>query len=201
MKKSKKSQSSHKIVRTPVKKTKEQKRIDMLRRWKNMYLVEKQRTGMPNLAKQYSRYKNDFFISLIKDATRIEFWSKFDLSRMKMIRKTIEIKYYIPINYYSAFVYYSTFNYLNWKKRDFNYRNYLGFISSESNMNNFANFILSKSVGWRIKKSVFPEDYHEKWGLKVSAKTIKLGPKDKKVKYNLLSDDMVEVFIKHGVLK
>jgi hypothetical protein len=188
MKKSKKSQSSDKIKRTPVPYVAaNEKNKNLALMWKKMRNAEKERKEKE---RSYSRYKNTFFISIIKEATGVEYWKKFDIARMKFLRKTIEDSYNIPINYFYAFVYFSTFHYMKWDKRSMMYDNYLGFISSEFNLVRFANYIVSKSISWRIKKSKFPDDYYEKWGIKTSAKVIKLGPNDEFVKHDLMSKKM-----------
>ena len=180
------------IKRTPVK-IKDKKRILMLR-WRLMRNAENDRNSKLRV---YNRYKNSYFISIIKEATGVEYWSDFDVSRMKHLRVIVEEKYNIPINFYYAFLYYSTYYYMGWSKRMRSYGNYLGFVSSEFNLVRFANFITSKSKSWRIRRSKFPDDYESKYGIKTSAKTQKLGPKDKVVKYDLMSDQMMKKINKY----
>ena len=153
-------------------------------RWRLIRNAEKKRK---NKSRMFNMYKNKYFIQLICDATRVEYWKDFDTKRMKLLRNIIEVDYDVPINYFCSFVYYSTYRYMNWQNRDLNFQNYIGFLSSEFNLTNFANYLLSRNLSWRFKNSKWPEDFTDKWGLKLSIKGQKLGRKDKLIRHDIMS--------------
>jgi len=176
------------IVRTPVPAEKKNKERKTVLRWRLMRNAEAERRHQSRI---YTRYKNNFFIATIKEATNIEFWSKYDIARLKNLRRTLETEYNIPINFYSVFIYYSTYRYMHWKHRDLTFQNFVGFISHEGNVINVANFIRSKSLSWRKKRAKWPDDFEERWGIKTSLKTQKLGSKDKIIEHDLMSNKML----------
>ena len=129
--------------------------------------------------RQLSRYKNNYILSLVIEATRVEFWTDWNINRLKLLRLTLESDYEIPVNFFSAFVYYATYKYMNWNNRDYEYKNYIGFISNSSMLVAFANFVGKKSLLWRKRTSKWPPDWIDKWGIPPSIRTQKLGQKDK----------------------
>ena len=140
---------------------------------------------------KYTRYKNNWFLLLIKEATRIEYWTEYNIKRLKNLRIVLELDYKIPINFFSAFVYYSTYNYMHWQYRTLNFSNYIGFISNEISLVEFSNFIAKKSLSWREKNLRWPDDWVEKWGIKTSVKGQKLGKNDKFVEKDIMSDEII----------
>lgn len=137
---------------------------------------------------KYTRYKNNYFIELIKEATTILYWTTWDITRIKNLRNILETDYDIPINFFSAFVYYTTYNYMKWQHRKLSFDNYVGFISNENVLVSFGNFIAKKGIVWREKNSRYPVDWELKWGIKNSIKGQKLGRKDKHVKEDIFSE-------------
>lgn len=129
-----------------------------------------------NAKKAFTRYKNKFFLSLIENATDVapNQWSKWDLYRLKVLRKNLETRYNIPINFYGTYIFYATYNFLRWKKRD-GYKNYVGFISNEKILTKFATTVSKMDLSWRMKNSYWPEDFTSLWGKKESIKKQKIG--------------------------
>ena len=157
-----------------------------MRNWKAMRQVEKER--MKKKAK-YARYKNEYFINLIRLLTGHTYWDNFDLNRLKILRFSLETEYNIPINFFRSFVALSTHKFLQWPKRDTVYwRNYIGFISHARTCSDFADFIAKKNFSWRTKNSKWPDDFWKLWGMKISIKLQKLGFNDRYVRYGLMSD-------------
>jgi hypothetical protein len=178
------------IRRTPVKKKSIHNNRKTMLRWRLMRNAEYRRRES---AKKYTRYKNNWFISLISEATKTQFWVDWDIKRLKNLRVLLEKNYDIPINFYSAFIYYATYKYMHWGRRDFAFRNYVGFISNESVIIDFANFLSTRNMRWRKRNTRWPEDYHDKWGIKTSVKSQKLGHKDKLVKHDLMSNQIERI--------
>jgi len=163
-------------------------------KWKMMRSAEKKRR---QTIAGYTRYKNNYFLNLVVEATEREFWTDWDRNRLKKLRKLIELDYKVPINFFSAFVYFSTYKYMKWKNRDLSFNNYVGFISNEKSIVEFANFLSSRKMLWRKKNSRWPIDWEEKWGTKISVKSQKLGKFDKIVKHDINSDYVGRKINKH----
>ena len=171
-----------KIKRTPIKK-KDKKRSMMLR-WGLMRNAENKRRKRKAL---YTRYKNKWFLELVREATKIEYWTDWNTNRLKTLRVLIENDYNVPLNFFSAFIYYATYKYMHWNKRARDYSNYVGFIQNENTLVNFANFLSSRKMLWRKRNSRWPDDWEDRWGIKTSVKSQKLGKKDKLVKHDIHS--------------
>uniref|UniRef100_A0A6M3KZI8 Uncharacterized protein n=1 Tax=viral metagenome TaxID=1070528 RepID=A0A6M3KZI8_9ZZZZ len=135
----------------------------------------------------YTRYRNNYFLSIIKEATNIEFWSDWNRNRLKNLRMMLEIDYKIPVNFLSAFIYYTTYKYMHWNKRGSYFENYVGFISNNRLVVEFANYLGSRSMLWRRKNSRWPIDWEDKWGVKTSVRGQKLGKHDKHVEHDIMS--------------
>lgn len=163
-------------------------------KWRLMRKAEKKRN---NRQKTYTRYKNNFFLDLVVEATKVRYWTDWDMTRLKKLRTLIEHNYDIPINFYSAFIYYATYKYMHWKHKRRDFGNYVGFISNESMLVQFANYACSKNMLWRKKNTRWPEDYHDRWGIKTSVKGQRLGFKDKVVKHDIHSNNVGRRINKH----
>ncbi len=173
-----------KIKRTPVPKDKKR---SLVLKWRLMRKSELKRKINNRV---YTRYKNNYFIELISDAINKFYWTEYEKNRLKSLRKILEEDYDIPINFFCSYIYFATYHYMSWKKRSLNYKNYIGFISNEQILTEFANYVSSRPLSWRKKNSRWPEDFTDRWGLKPSIKTQKLGKRDKVVKDDLMSDNM-----------
>ena len=150
-----------------------------------------------NEMRVYARYKNKWFIDLIVEATKREYWVKYDIARMKNLRKIIESQYKIDICYFSAFIYFSVYKFLRWNKRSLEYSNLLGFMINENNLVDFANYLGKKNRRSRMKVSRWPEEYEQRWGLKSAIETIKIGKYDQHVETHLMSKKMDKEFKKY----
>ena len=158
-----------------------------MKEWKTKRDAEKKRRMN---AIHYSRYKNEFFVQLIRDATKTYNWTKRDIKRAKDLRKELEVEYNIPINFFRAFVYSSTYYYLLWKYRDLDYKNYIGFVISENNLVRFANYFAKRTISWRKKRSYYPENFIEKWGSKLPVESQRVGSNDEHVNCDMMSQRM-----------
>ena len=199
MKTSKKSKSSgikrkpaRKIERKPAKK--ENKRVNILAKWKSLRTCEFERR---NKARLYSIYKNNWFIELVKEATKREHWVKYDIARMKNVRKTIEQEFKIDICYYSAFIYFSTYKFLHWNNRSLEYSNFIGFMCNEKNLVDFANYLGMKHIRLRKQINRLPRGYIKQWGKGMPVDAIKIGKYDKHVDKHLMSTKMDKDFKKY----
>jgi len=176
-----------KIERYPVKKKSIYENRKAMLRWKLMRQAEKKRAS---LNRTFTRYKNDWFIKLLSEATKLKYWTTWDLGRIKQLRLMLEEDFDIPMNLYSAFVYFITYSFMHWENRAKDFHNYVGFICNESSAVRFANYAANKSLLWRKKNSRWPDDFHGKWGIKTSLKGQKLGRRDKVVKYDIMSKEV-----------
>ena len=170
------------------------KKIDTLKTWRIMRNSELKRRSK---IRTYNMYKNRWFISLVKEATKVEYWVQYDIARLKNIRNRIESEYKVEIGYFSAFVYFTTYRFLHWSKRSLEYKNFIGYMQNENNLVEFANYIGKKPINLRIRVSRWPDDYEEKWGKISSLKTLKVGKNDKFVKTHLMSIKMDKEFKKY----
>lgn len=145
----------------------------------------------------FTRYKNKWFVSLIQEATDRIYWTDWDTKRLKQLRIIIEIDYEVPINFFSAFVFYATYKYMHWNNRTLDFGNYVGFISNERVLVEFGNFLSSRKMLWRQKNNRWPSDWEEKWGIKTSIASQKLGKRDKIVEHDIGSDYIKRKINKH----
>jgi hypothetical protein len=190
-----------KIKRTPVPKRAPAKKSSdlynsrqVMLKWKTMREAEERRRKFKH---KYTRYKNNWLISLIKEATRVEMWSEWEIIRIKKLRILLEDVYCIPLNYMNAYIYFATYRYMSWSKRSPTFSNYIGFISNEGMLTEFARFLSTRSFLWRRKNARWPEDFEEKWGIRLSYKAQKLGLVDKHVKYDIMSKQIEKKINKH----
>lgn len=182
------------MKRTPVKKETIYDNRKTMMRWKLMREAEKKKFLRK---KKFTLYKNNWLLTLVYEATKVRFWPKWHLTRLKKFRLELENVYHIPINFYSAFVYFSTYQYLHWQRRQRDYSNFVGFLCSDFNIERFARFIATRPLLWRRKNSRWPDDYHQVWGIKTSLKAQTLGIKDKIVRYPLMSEEVRQRINKH----
>ena len=162
--------------------------------WREMRNNELERK---NNKRSYTRYKNKWFISLVKEATKIEYWVDYDIARLRHLRSRIETEYNIEIGFFSAFVYFTTYRFLHWSKRSLEYRNFIGYMQNENNLVEFANYLGKKSMSARKAVSRWPDGYEEKWGRMSSIKTLKIGKYDRHIKTHLMSKRMDKEFKKY----
>ena len=131
-----------KVERTPAKKKSIYDQKKAMLRWKLMREAEKKRIQRSaNKKRQYTMYKMKWFMQLITEATRLKYFTDWDIRRLKMLRHSLEKVYKIPLNLYSAFIYYSTYQFLKWDNRAKDFSNYVGFLCNEKTVVNFANFV------------------------------------------------------------
>jgi hypothetical protein len=158
-----------------------------LRKWKIMKEKEGKRLKQLRL---FNRYKNEWLLNLVMEATRTDYWRTWDIARLKNLRDILENDYHIPVNFFSAFVYYTTYRYMSWSGRDINYMNYVGFLCNENSLIAFANFAGKKSILWRKKTSRWPPDWEKKWGIRTSVRIQKIGKRDKFIEEDVHSEKL-----------
>ena len=166
----------------------------MLAKWKLLRTCEFERR---NKARLYTIYKNNWFIELVKEATKREHWVKYDIARMKNVRKTMEYEFKIDICYYSAFIYFSVYKFLHWSNRSLEYSNFIGFMCNEKNCVDFANYLGIKHIRLRKQISRLPKGYITQWGKSMPVDVIKIGKYDKHIDKHLMSTKMDKDFKKY----
>jgi len=185
------------MKRSPAKRIKRKpakKKVNVLAKWREIRDAELNRRTKE---RTYARYKNNWFVELVKEATKRDHWVKYDIARMKSIRKTIEVDYKIDICYYSAFIYFSVYKFLHWSNRSLEYSNFIGFMCNENNLVDFANYLGKKHVRLRRSISRLPDDYKVKWGKNLPVDGIRIGKYDEHVPKHIMSVKMDKDFKKY----
>ena len=121
----------------------------------------------------YTRYKNQWFIRLFIEATGYNDFSKYELARLKELRKLIEEDFNVPINYFSAFIYKTAYDFFSWHKH--NRKNAIGFFSNQDVIKNFSYWLSEQSFSWRKRRSRYPEGFERKWGRRLNIVSQRLG--------------------------
>ena len=121
----------------------------------------------------YSRYKNDYFIALVEDATGYKNFTKFELGRLKQLRAELEDDYNVPINYFSAYVYKTAYEFFQWTHRT--RENAVGFFVSKRSLERFGYWLSEQSFTWRKRNSRYPEGFEGKWGRRLNIVNQRLG--------------------------
>jgi len=157
----------------------------MMLRWRLMREKEKIRYKSQS---QYTKYKNRWFIYLVREATKIDEWTNWDINRLRKTRYLLEEIYNIPMNFFSSFVYKTTYGFMNWEKRRKDFSNYIGFLTNKNIMREFARFIANRNIAWRSRNTRWPDDFENKWGIRTSVKSQKVGIRDKFIEDDIMSD-------------
>jgi len=124
-------------------------------------------------ARVYTKYKNDYFMSLFYDATNYTDLTKYEIGRMKDLRRELEEDYNVPINYFAVYVYKTAYEFFQWMqhKRE----NVVGFFNSEKVLKKFGYWLSEQSYSWRRRNSRYPEGFEKKWGRRLNIVNQKLG--------------------------
>ena len=150
-------------------------------------ISEERRKSKTNKRK-YTKYLNEYFLSIVCNATGYKSWTRLEKDRLKRIRIRITEVYNIPLNYYQVFVYRTLYRYLEWDKHDIMYSNFVGFMNSDTNVLNAAKYLSNRNMIWRYRHSQYPNDFRQNWGKPVPIRYQKIGINDCIVKHDLHSD-------------
>lgn len=141
-----------------------------IQRLREMRKAEKKRRRQ---ARAYSRYKNDYLLMLFADATGYNTLSRYELARLKALRKELEEDYNVPINYLSAYVYKTAYEFFQWTHHT--RENAVGFFASKRSLERFGYWLSEQSFTWRKRNSRYPEGFEGRWGRRLNIVNQRLG--------------------------